>query len=580
MLGATTKPRILGSACKTTALAALASSLLLASCSGPDMHQPTAAPGSTAALYHSLARTPPMGWNSWNVFQGKIDEEKMRGIADALVTSGMRDAGYEYLVLDDGWMADRRDAAGNLVADPAKFPSGMKALADYVHARGLKFGIYQDRGHSTCMKLPGSFQHEQGDMNTFAEWGVDYLKLDSCYAEINGRLSTDDYAVYRDCIIKTGRPMILSMANYTDPSWAWGGGQIGHLWRTSYDIGPSMGSVYYCADTTAGDRVIHPAFNGLWQFAGPGRWNDPDMLEVGNLKSDRQNRTHFALWCIVAAPLMAGNDLRSMTDAVRDVFIAEEVIKIDQDPRGVQGCKVYDDGDHEVYNKPLSDGTTAVLLLNKGAANADLTVSWEQIGLQGPQTVRDLWQRKNLGVYTDRFTVQDLAQDDHRLLKIGTSGRPPLPLPKAVAPANYMVTRKGKTYLSDLYYVWRSGLTPLRYNSSFEGRPIVIGGTPYPHGFGFKGTCSAMFKLNGKAQRFRAVVALDDASQADDACRFKVRNLDPIGPTSLLYDSGAMTRDTAPRTVDIDVTGVDCLILDCEGKKALGNWADAHVVAD
>ena len=521
-----------------------------------------------------------MGWNSWNTFQGKIDEGKIRGIADALVASGMRDAGYEYLVLDDGWMASQRDSAGNLVADPVKFPSGMKALADYIHARGLKFGIYQDRGHSTCMKLPGSFQHEQLDMDLFATWGVDYLKLDSCYAEINGRLSTADYAVYRDCIIKTGRPMILSLANYTDPSWAWGGGQIGHLWRTSYDISPSMGSVYYCADTTAGDIVIHPAFNGLWQFAGPGRWNDPDMLEVGNLKSDRENRTHFALWCILAAPLMAGNDLRSMTDSARDVFTAAEVIKVNQDPRAVQGCKVFDDGDHEVYNKPLSDGTTAVLLLNKGAADADLTVSWDQVGLKGPQPVRDLWQRKDLGIYTNGFTAKALPQHDHRLLKIGTPGRPPLPLPKAVPSAKYMVIRKGTTYLSELCYVWRSGQVPPRYNSNSDGQPLAIGGTPYQRGFGFKGRCQAMFKLNGKARRFRAVIGLDAACQSDDSCRFQVRNLDPIGPTSLLYDSGKMTRDTAPKTVDIDVTGVDCLILECDGKNALGNWADARVVAD
>jgi alpha-galactosidase len=374
--------------------------------------------------------------------------------------------------------------------------------------------------------------------------------------------------------------MILSMANYTDPSWAWGGGQIGHLWRTSYDIGPSMGSVYYCADTTAGDIVIHPAFNGLWQFAGPGRWNDPDMLEVGNLQSDRENRTHFALWCILAAPLMAGNDLRSMTDSARDVLVAKEVIKIDQDPRGVQGYKVFDDGDHEVYNKPLSDGATAVLLLNKGAKDSDLTVSWDQIGLKGPQMVRDLWQRKDLGIHTNQFTAKDLPQHDHRLLKIGTPGRLPLPLPKAVAPAKYMVTRKGKTHLSDLYYVWRSGEDAPSYNSNSEGRPIAIGGTPYQQGFGFKGNCQAMFKLNGKAHRFRAVIGLDAACQSDDSCRFKVRNLDPIGPTSLLYDSGKMTRDTAPATVDVDVSGVDCLILECESKKALANWAEAYVLVD
>ena len=569
-----------GRVCKTLVTTALLVSLVItASCSDGVRRQGAAPPESTEALYYRLAMTPPMGWNSWNAFHGDIDEEKIRDIADAMVASGMRDAGYEYLVLDDGWMADRRDPDGNLVADPNKFPSGMKAIADYVHARGLKFGIYQDRGHSTCMKLPGSFQHEQQDMDTFAAWGVDYIKLDSCYAEINGRISSEDFAVYRDCIIRSGRPMVLSMANYTDPSWAWDGQEIGHLWRTSFDIRARMGSVYYCADTSAGDTLIHPAFNGLWQFAGPGHWNDPDMLQVGNLESDRQNRTHFALWCILAAPLIAGNDLRSMTDSVRGILTAEEVIAINQDPRGIQGYKVYDDGDGEVYNKPLADGTTAVLLLNKGAHSVDLTVSWDQIGLSGRQKVRDLWQRKDLGAYTEGFTANDLAQHDHRLLRIGTPGGRPLPAPRPVAPEKYMVTEEGETYLSDLYYLWRRGQSP-QYDEDFEGEPIMPGGAAYERGLCVKVPSKIMFKVNGKARRFRAVIGLDEASDTEEPCRFRVRNEDPIGPDSLLYDSGEMTTASGVKTVDLDITGIDCLILDVEGKDAVGYWADARVVTD
>jgi len=342
-----------------------------------------------SSLRTELALTPPMGWNSWNAFEAKIDEQKIRQIADAMVDSGMKDAGYTYLVIDDGWMADSRDSNGNLVGDPNKFPSSMKAIGDYIHSKGLKFGIYEDRGHLTCQQLPGSFKHEQADMNTFASWGVVYIKLDSCFAENNGRLSTEDYTIYRNYITETGRPMVLSISDFGNGAWAWGGESMAQLWRTSGDIYPWMDSVYYCADTSAGDQCIHPAFNGLWQFAGPGHWNDPDMLQVGNLKGldeDRKeigDRAHFSLWCILAAPLMAGNDLRTMSDKVRKVITAPELIAVNQDVRGIQGYKVFDDGDCEVYNKPLSDGTTAVLLLNKGRKEADITVHWDKIGLSG-----------------------------------------------------------------------------------------------------------------------------------------------------------------------------------------------------
>lgn len=531
---------------------------------------------SLEARYHRLAMTPPMGWNSWNAFKGDIDEQKIRRIADAMVASGMRDAGYTYLVLDDGWMADTRSADGALPADPNKFPSGMKAVADYVHGKGLKFGIYQDRGHSTCMQFPGSFRHEQQDMNTFAAWGVDYIKLDSCFAEINGRLSSQDFGLYKQCILNTGRPMILSMANYTDPSWAWDGHKIGHLWRTSYDIHPRMGSVYYCADTTAGDIVIHPAFNGLWQFAGPGHWNDPDMLQVGNLKTDIENRTHFALWCILAAPLMAGNDLRDMSPSVRDILTDKELIAINQDPRGVQGYKVYDDGDHEIFNKPLSDGTTAVLLLNKGGRDADITVTWDMIGLKGRQQVRDIWQRKDLGRYSGSFTARSLPEHGHMLVKVGSPGKP-LPLPRPMPIEKYVVTRKGKTSLPELYYIWKQGSAP-KYNTTFDGKPIVIDGKSYEKGFGCKAACRIMFKLDGKASRFSAVAALDPSYQGDESVRFRLRNEDPIGPDSLVYDSGKMTKDSPSQIVEADVTGIDCLILSIEGKQALANWADPHVL--
>ncbi len=528
-----------------------------------------------------LAPTPPMGWNSWNAFEKDIDEEKIKAIADAMVSSGMRDAGYTYLVLDDAWMAPERDANGCLVADPNKFPSGMKAIGDYIHSKGLKYGIYQDRGRMTCQQLPGSFEYEQIDMATFAQWGVDYIKLDSCFAESNGRMSSVDYAIYRRYIEETGRPMVLSISDFGNAAWAWGGKESAQLWRTSNDIYPWMGSVYACAETSAGDRAIHPAFNGLWQFAGPGHWNDPDMLHVGNLKhieDDRRDiadRAHFSLWCILAAPLMAGNDLRTMTDSVRDVLTAPELIAVNQDRRGIQGYRVLNDEGREVYNKPLADGTTAVLLLNKRREKADITVRWDQIGLSGTQPVRDLWARKDLGDFKDSFTAQGMGQHEHRMIKVGRVG-PPLLAPEPMPLEKYTVTRSGRTYLSDLYYIWKSG-NPPTYDKTFEGETIQVVGKTFAKGFGVKGKCAVMFKVTTRADRFRATVVIDKASKDEVKGRFRVHNEDFFA-NQVLWDSGPMTADSPAKDIDIALNDVDCLMLVFEGKDVLGSWVDAQVI--
>ncbi len=528
-----------------------------------------------------LATTPPMGWNSWNCFEKEIDEKKIQAIADVMVSSGMRDAGYVYLVLDDAWMAKDRDENGRLQADPEKFPDGMKAIGDYIHGKGLKYGIYQDRGKWTCQQLPGSFGHEQIDMQTFAEWGVDYIKLDSCFAESNGRMSSEDYAIYRKHITATGRPIVLSISDFGNAAWAWGGKESAQLWRTSGDIYPWMDSVYACADTSAGDRGIHPAFNGLWQFAGPGHWNDPDMLQVGNLKDlkgDRRNigdRAHFSLWCILAAPLMAGNDLRAMNDDVRKVLTAPELVAVNQDPRGVQGYKVFNEDGIEVYNKPLADGTTAVLLLNKRGEKADVTVRWDQIGLSGNQPVRDLWARKDLGTLNNSFTARNLGQHEHRMIKVGRPGTP-LPMPSPMPLEKYTVTRRGETYLSDLYHIWKARNGPV-YDAAFNGAPIAIGGRTFKKGFGCRGKSAFMFKVNGRADRFRAVVAMDKSSKENVEGRFRVYNEDFFA-NKVLWDSGKMTKDTPAKEIDIELKDVQCLMLVFEGDNALGNWADARVI--
>ncbi len=539
-------------------------------------------PSAATADSRALAMTPPMGWNSWNAFEKDIDETKIRAIADAMVSSGMRDAGYRYVVLDDAWMAKERDGEARLVADPFKFPSGMKAIGDYIHSKGLKFGIYEDRGRLTCQQLPGTLGHEQIDMQTFADWGVDYIKMDSCFAEANGKVSSEHYQTLRKFINATGRPMILSISDFGNGAWAWGDKDSSQLWRTSYDIYPYMDSVYSCAETSAGAGSIHPAFNGLWQFAGPGHWNDPDMLEVGNLKddipADRKSiadRAHFSLWCILAAPLMAGTDLRTLNNDVRNTLTAPEVIAVDQDKRGIQGYKVFSEAGVDIYNKPLADGTTAVLILNKGPQKSTVTVQWDQIGLSGTQLVRDLWERKNLGSFKDALSVE-LGTHEHRLLKIGRTGRP-LPSPKPMPAEKYVVTRKGITYLSDLYYIWKSWNAPV-YDSAFDGKPLVIDGKTYMKGLGCKGKSAVMFMLNGNADTFKAVVSLNRDSKDVGTGRFYVYDGDFFSNRKL-WDSGPMNANSAGKEVDIAVKGVQCLRLVFEGDNLSGNWADARVVS-
>jgi len=540
--------------------------------------------GGAEMDYHGQAPTPPMGWNSWNCFQKDINEAQIKKIADCMVESGMRDAGYEYLVLDDAWMGPERDRDGKLMADSKKFPRGMKALGDYIHSKGLKFGIYQCRAKMTCQQLPGSLGHERQDIETFASWGVDYMKIDSCFAEHNGRLSSVDYELLKKCVLQSGRPMVLSISDFGNGAWAWGGDKSAHLWRTSGDIGASMGSVYACAETSGGNRKIHEAFNGLWQFAGPGHWNDPDMLQVGNLPSDDQNRAHFSLWCILAAPLMAGNDLRSMSDSVKDVLTAPEIVAVNQDPRGIQGYKVYSGGEQEIYNKPLCDGTTAVLLINKGPAITDLAVNWKSIGLAGSQPVRDLWQRKDLGSFTDGFTATDLPRHGLRMIKVGTPGSTLVPSPKPLPPAKYTVTKSGTTYLSDLCYIWKDSRVPKEDRNATDGA-LTIGGKAYKKGLGVQAACSVSYKLGKAADRFRAVVGLDDAYSGSDTGRFRVRNEDYFA-NDVLFDSGNMAKGDPPKTIDIDVRHVECLNLVFESSQGrrrrsdvIGNWADARVVA-
>ena len=369
---------------------------------------------SAQALDNGLALTPPMGWNSWNKFGCNVSEDLIKSMADGMVSSGMKDAGYQYVVIDDCWQVSR-DADGNIVPDAQRFPSGMKELGDYIHSKGLKFGIYSDAGKKTCAGRPGSMGHEYQDALSYAKWGVDYLKYDWCYT--GKRNAEEAYGTMRDALKAAGRPIVFSMCEWgTAKPWLWAQ-DTGNLWRTTGDITDKWSSKRKWPDGSCCELGMLDILDlqvGLDAFAGPGHWNDPDMLEVGNGgMTTAEYRAHFSLWCVLNAPLIAGNDLRSMSPEIKEILTNKEVIGINQDPLGREAKRVWKDGDREVWAKPLKDGGRAVVLLNRGAAEADFTLPWTTLAY--PETlslnVRDLWAHKDLGKITGKFTTKVASHD-------------------------------------------------------------------------------------------------------------------------------------------------------------------------
>jgi alpha-galactosidase len=332
-----------------------------------------------------------MGWNTWNKFGCKIDEHLIRDMADALVASGMKDAGYQFVNIDDCWQVSR-DNTGKIVADPDRFPSGIKALADYVHSKGLKFGIYTDAGRMTCENRPGSYGHELQDAKTYAEWGIDYVKVDWCNSE--GLDPEIQYAKIADALLATGRPIVFSICDWgVKAPWRWAG-KFGNLWRTTGDM----------SDTYSRMAEIGFGQSGLEKFAGPGHWNDPDMLEIGNGGMNQEEyRTHMSLWALLSAPLIAGTDLRSMTPETKELLTNPEAIAVDQDSKGVQGHRVWQEGSLQIWTKPLADGSQAVGLFNGTEDAIDITLQFKDIGVRGQAKVRDLWQHNDMGTLTDTF---------------------------------------------------------------------------------------------------------------------------------------------------------------------------------
>ena len=364
-----------------------------------------------------------MGWNSWNAFGCNVSEAVVKSMADAMVSTGMKDVGYEYINIDDCWM-DGRDSEGKLKANtaPNKFPSGIKALADYVHEKGLKIGIYETPNTKTCAGIyggytpgVGSLGHETVDAQTFADWGIDYLKYDKCQGPLTA------FATMRDALEATGRPIFYSInpgdqGPYCTPTHcSLDLPEVANMWRIEFDISANWGAVIRLIDANK------PEYVG----AGPGHWNDPDMLEVGNGLNDTEGRAHFSMWAIMAAPLITGNDLTKMSATTLETLTNPEVIAVNQDPLGQQGRVVATPSkDLEVWSKDLT-GTNvrAVALFNRSGGNANITVNWSDIGLPaGAATVRDLWKKQDLGSFTGSYTANDVPSHSVVMLKI-TSGQ-------------------------------------------------------------------------------------------------------------------------------------------------------------
>jgi alpha-galactosidase len=335
-----------------------------------------------------------MGWNSWNHFAERVDDKAVRAAADAMVTSGMKDAGYTYINIDDTWEG-QRDPNG-FIQPNGKFPD-MKALADYVHSKGLKLGIYSSPAAKTCAGYEGSLGHEAQDAETYAKWGIDYLKYDWCQSSGSLEEMKAAYTKMHDALKKTARPIVLSLCEYGwNKVWDWGESVGGNLWRTTDDI----------TDQYREMAEIGFNQNGLEKFAGPGHWNDPDMLEVGNGEmNEDEYRTHMSLWCILAAPLIAGNDLSKMTPYTVELLTNCEVIAVDQDPLGKQGYRIAQEGPFEVWMKPMADGSKVVGLFNRQQTVERITVRFPQIGIKEEAAIRDLWLKKDLGVFKDHYSA-------------------------------------------------------------------------------------------------------------------------------------------------------------------------------
>jgi alpha-galactosidase len=548
--------------------------LLAATASGPGCSSDSGAPAEAdddfpLPLAGGLAPTPPMGWNSWNKFQCNINEDFIRRTADAMVSTGMKDVGYQYINIDDCWSIESaaRAADGSLQVDPNRFPSGMQALADYVRGKGLKLGIYGDRGSETCAHRAGSAGHELQDAATFAAWGIEYLKYDNCPdpGPNPGLIIQPQFQAMRDALDAATVPIVYSVCAWSFYEWA---GRMGDLQRTTTDIRNEWPSIV--SNLKSNQAVA--------AYGGPNQWNDPDMLEVGNSDNgagtvtDVENQSHFSLWAIVASPLIAGNNLfdPNMSAATKTILTNTEIIAINQDALGLQGVRIWEDGTRSLWGKPLNaNGARAAVLFNEGADAADMTVKFVDLGLAaGRASVRDLQAHTDLGTFSDSFTI-NVASHGTATLKI-VGNEPPRP--------------KGSAFLSDQTPIYAAnGLGPVERDSNNgatgagDGTPIKIRGETFAKGLGTAAPAAVIYRLGGKCRRFSATVGIDDVTAGQGSARFQV-----IADGAVLYDSQNLTGTSPAAVVDVDITGKRRLKLyvtnaDDGMAQDRASWGDAKV---
>ncbi|MDH6123950.1 NPCBM/NEW2 domain-containing protein [Kitasatospora sp. GP82] len=489
-----------------------------------------------SALDNGLALTPQMGFNNWNSTHCGADfnEAMVKGIADLFVAKGLKAAGYQYVNLDDCWALPDRDAAGNLVPDPVRFPNGIKAVADYVHSKGLKFGLYSSAGTRTCdvQGFPGGLGHEQQDARLWASWGVDYLKYDNCNNQ--GVDARSRYTAMRDALRATGRPLLFSICEWgsTRP-WTWAQ-PVGNSWRSTGDISDSWSSMITIAHQ---NQQLAP-------YARTGAWNDPDMLEVGNGgMTETEYRTHFSLWAEMAAPLLIGTDLRKAGQGTLDILTNADVIAVDQDPLGRQGTVVAGSGGQVVMSKPLADGGRAVTLTNESASTAAVSTTVQDLGIGGAASyaVKDLWS-KTTSSTTGSLTA---TVPPHGTVMLRVTPGSPVPPPS------------GMNRLSDL--PWSSavnGWGPVERDRSNgeqqagDGRTISIRGAAYAKGLGTHAQSEVDYYLGGGCQHLGVDVGVDDETNGNGSVDFRIYR-----DTTLVADSGLRTGKDPAVHLDADLTG-------------------------
>lgn len=505
------------------------------------------------------AALPPMGWNGWNAFRCRpeLDQTKFLANVDALVASGMKDAGYAYANLDDCWQSPRN--ADGMVTANARFPEGVAGLARYAHARGLKVGLDAhafgcDRGSGII--TPGSLGYEQQDAASFADWGVDYLK----YAHCGGSEAEQpaNFRTMRAAVDQTRRPMVFSIVASPFKYWQ---ASVGQQWRTHADIEPGWDAILDIIDTNA----------KLAAYAGQGGFNDADMLWVGfSGLTETESRAHFSMWALMASPLLAGNDLSAMSDATAAIFTNREVIALDQDGLGLQGVQLDQQGDVGVYAKPLSScGARGVVLLNRGEQAADASVTWAALGLApGAASVRDLWALHDLDAATDTLTLT-VPPHDVRALRV-TGKERPLP--------------RGSVFVSDLPWTYAAnGYGPVERdqelggNLAGDGQPLTLGGKRYAKGLGTNSPALVRYRLGKACQTFSAEIGIDDLTGDSGSAVFQV-----WADGEKLFDSGVVLGTAAPRHIDVDLTGRNEIRLFVGEVEDYGmdhaDWADARLL--